>query len=485
MKNKIKILMFFSFICITALSAHIFNITAVKQTRYAQSAANERRRIEVIKKYRGGIYDRNMIPLVDAHLEEHSLDSSDTVETEKRYEKFGMAAHTIGYTNADGSGASGIEKAFDSVLTSTATRNAAYMTDAAGGKIAKKLTSISDNLPDANAKLTIDATVQNIAEKAADEYIENGAIVILDTDNFDTVAIVSRPNFDQNDIGSAFDSTNSPLLNRALSPYNAGSIFKTITAAAYLENGGDSSAEQFCCGFVSAGGLEFACNKKDGHGSLNLKDAFAKSCNCYFYNTAMNIGAKSIIDTAKKFSLGSNLLNCDIGESSGHLPDNTSFSLRDAANIGIGQGEILITPMQAANIACIIAAGGKSKDINLADSVVRADGLQIKSLRKNGERIVISRQTANAVGEMMREAVLEGTAQAAQNGIVAIAGKTGTAETGWNSGGEPMVHGWFCGYFPYENPKYAMAVFAENGKSGSSACIPAFRQIALEIMKCR
>ena len=195
-----------------------------------------------------------------------------------------------------------------------------------------------------------------------------------------------------------------------------------------------------------------------------------------------------IIDEAKKFSLGDTLLNCDLDESPGYLPSGREFSLRDAANTGIGQGEILITPLQAANMACIIASGGTAKNINIADSIVRTDGAQIKNLRsggEKGEKTVINRRTAYAIGKMMREAVLEGTAQAAQNGVVAIAGKTGTAETGWNRDGTPMVHGWFCGFFPYDNPRYAMAVFAEDGKSGSAACIPAFRHIALDVMKCR
>lgn len=484
MRQKIKILLFISMLSLTALCAHIFNIAAVKQASYAQNAASERRNTEIIKKYRGGIYDKNMIPLVDDKAERITLADGQSTECEKRYPD-GTAAHIIGYTLADGSGASGAEKAFDSVLTSDAAKRAVYMTDAAGGKLKKTLTELTDSEPGENIKLTIDATVQKIAEKAADEYIESGAIVILDAASFDAVAMVSRPNFDRNNVENALNGGNSPLLNRALSPYNAGSIFKIITAAAYLENGGDESRIYPCNGYVTADGMDFKCNSENGHGELNLKDAFAKSCNSYFYNAAMDIGADVIIDEAKKFSLGNTLLNCDLDESPGYLPQGREFSLRDAANTGIGQGEILITPLQAANMACIIASGGTARDINIADSVVRPDGAMIKNLRSDGCRTVIDRRTAYAIGEMMREAVLEGTAQSAQNGVVAIAGKTGTAETGWNRDGAPMVHGWFCGFFPYENPRYAMAVFAEDGKSGSAACIPAFRQIVLDVMKCR
>lgn len=484
MRKKIKILLFVSLLSLTALCAHIFNIAAVKQASYAQNAASERRSTKIIKKYRGGIYDKNMIPIVDSKAENITLADGLIAECEKRYPD-GTASHITGYTLSDGSGASGVEKAFDSVLTSDAAKRAVYMTDAAGGKLKKTLTELTDSKPSRNIKLTIDATVQKIAEKYADEYIENGAIVILDTASFDTVAMVSRPNFDRNNVENVLSGDNSPLLNRALSPYNAGSIFKIITTAAYLENGGDESRIYPCRGYVTADGMNFKCNSENGHGELNLKNAFAKSCNSYFYSTAMNIGADVIIDEAKKFSLGDTLLSCDLDESPGHLPQMREFSLRDAANAGIGQGEILITPLQAANMACIIASGGTMRDINIADSIVSPDGTTIKVLRNNGCRTVISRRTAYAIGEMMREAVLEGTAQSAQNGVVAIAGKTGTAETGWNKDGTPMVHGWFCGFFPYDNPKYAMAVFAEDGRSGSAACIPAFRQIALDVMKCR
>ncbi len=484
MKPRIKFLFFVSMLSLTALCAHIFNIALIKQTSYAQNAASQRRSTEVIKKYRGGIYDRNMIPLVDDAAESLTLADGQRTEREKRYSA-GTAEHTVGYTLSDGSGASGIEKAFDEVLTSDAAKSAVYMTDAAGGGLKKSLTELTAEKPDRNIKLTIDAAVQKIAEKAADEYIENGAIVILDVNTFDTAAIVSRPGFDRSNVENALVSGDSPLLNRALSPYNAGSIFKIITAATYLENGGSEECTYTCGGYVTADGMDFKCNSEKGHGELNLKNAFAKSCNSYFYNAAMSVGVDVIMDEARKFSLGSALLNCGLDESCGHLPENREFSLRDAANIGIGQGEILITPLQAANMACIIAAGGTERNINIADSVVHADGAEIKDLRGYGEKTVISRRTAYTIGEMMREAVLEGTAQAAQNGVVAIAGKTGTAETGWNRDGTPMVHGWFCGFFPYENPRYAMAVFAEDGKSGSAACIPAFRQIALEVMRCR
>ena len=311
--------------------------------------------------------------------------------------------------------------------------------------------------------------------------MKRGAVVIVDTDTFDVAAMVSRPNFDQTDVEKSFGAEGSPLMNKALCAYNAGSIFKTITAAAMLENNMDKNLVFECTGVYNADGKDFLCNKTDGHGKLDFKNAYAKSCNCFFYNGGVLATGEELVQTAEKFGLGKKHLNCDIAESNGILPYRESYSLRECANLSIGQGEILVTPLQAANMMAIVANGGIGKKINLADSITDKRGAVIQNLRAEGSERIISPETAYVLGDMMREAVLEGTAQSVQNGVVAIAGKTGTAQTGWVENGEIMTHGWFCGFFPYDNPKYAMAVFAENGKSGSEACIPLFRRIVLEI----
>ncbi|MBQ8526056.1 MAG: penicillin-binding protein 2 [Clostridia bacterium] len=480
-KLRIKSVIFFFCFFLLLLTLNVFNISMLSHRELSTAASAQRKSTEQAGTCRGYIYDKNMIPLVNTPFNT----AGNEFVSNPRYSNNSLCRHIVGYLYADGNGAYGLEKLYDNHLKNDTTVNITRITDPFGNPIDS--TPISKEninyIPNQNLKITIDYKIQKIAEEAADEYLERGAIVILETDSFDIAAAVSRPNFNQNDIQSALTGEASPLMNKSLCSYNAGSIFKTITAAAILENGMHNDIVYECNGIFSAEGKEFACNKHDGHGKLDFKTAYAKSCNCFFYKKGTEATGSAIIQTAKKFGLGRSLLNCNISESNGFLPERTIYSARECANMSIGQGEILITPLQAANIMAIVANSGMSKKINLADSIIDERGAVIKNLRKKGDEKVISKENAAILADMMREAVLEGTAQRVQNGIVAVAGKTGTAQTGWMENGETMTHGWFCGFFPYDNPRYAMAVFAENGKSGSEACIPLFRRIVLEINK--
>ena len=484
MKNiRIKSILFF--FCLTALllAMNVFNISMIKHKDLSTLASNQRKSTQAVVSYRGCIYDKNMIALAKETLNSYADSFGNTIISGSRYSNTSLCRHTVGYTFADGSGAYGLEKLFDSELKSDASLKVTHITDPFG-KPLKKEPVAKENasyIPERNLKTTLDYKIQKIAEEAADKYLPRGAIVIINTQNFDVLAMVSRPNFDQNNIKSSLKAEGSPLMNKALCSYNAGSIFKTITAAAMLEGGYKSSDAFECTGVYNAEGKEFLCNSLSGHGVLDFKTGFAKSCNCFFYNGGTNIGGVAISQTAQKFGMGKKLLNCDIGESAGMVPERENYSKRECANLSIGQGEILVTPLQAANMMAIVASGGVAKKINLADAIVDEKGAAVKNLRNEGSERVISKENAAFLADMMREVVLEGTGQKVQNGIVAVAGKTGTAQTGWIENNEEMTHGWFCGFFPYDNPRYAMAVLSENGKNGSESCIPAFREIVLKI----
>lgn len=484
MKNfRVKSMLFLFCLFTLMLAINVFNISMIRHRELSTSASNQRKITQEAVSYRGCIYDKNMIALANAPLSAYTDILGNIINSETRYNDASLCRHTVGYTFADGSGAYGLEKAFDSVLKSDAVLKVTHITDPFGNPLKNEPADKENSsyIPERNLKTTIDYKIQKIAEEAADKYLPRGAIVIIDTRNFDISAMVSRPNFDQNDIKNALKGEASPLMNKALCSYNAGSIFKTVTAAAMLDSGYTSSDVFECKGIYYAQGKEFLCNSLSGHGKVNFKTAFAKSCNCFFYRGGISVGGSAILQTAQKFGIGKKLLNCDIGESGGFIPYRESYSERECANLSIGQGEILVTPLSAANMMAVVANGGVAKKINLADSIVDERGATIKTLRNEGSERVISKENAATLADMMREVVLEGTAQKVQNGIVAVAGKTGTAQTGWIENGEEMIHGWFCGFFPYDNPKYAMAVLSENGKNGSESCIPAFREIVLKI----
>ena len=479
--KKIKFLSSVFITAISFLAVYIFYVAVIQNGNLSQMASDQRTYSQEVKRWRGCIYDCNMIPLCDRSEAKSQEVYGNTVPVTARYTSESIAGHILGYVDSQGNGIGGMEGAFDNILHTDGKSYALFVRDAVGTPIWDNFSTLNYRYaPQSNIKTTLDYKIQKIAENAASKYIKSGSIVILDTQTFDIKAMVSRPEYNQNNIADNLNDEGSPLLNKALCSYNAGSIFKIITTAAALECGIDG--EDFCGGGTIIDGVEFLCHNHDGHGQIDFKNAFAKSCNVYFYGLGQRTGGEKIIDMAQRFGLGNTLININIDQDGGTLPQREYFTQRECANISIGQGEILVTPLQAAYITAVIANDGIGKSVNIADSIVQYNGTETQNLRSDKSKVVISKSNAIQIGSMMRECVLEGTAQGVQNGIVAVAGKTGSAETGWmDNEDNPMVHGWFCGYFPYENPRYAMAVFVENGKSGSTSCIPPFREIVLSI----
>lgn len=452
---------------------------------YAKKAAAQRSHTIEVKKYRGLFFDRNMIPLTDSKTRLFTSGVA-TVNPTVRYPYGSVAEHIIGYVNSDGEGVSGLEKCFDSTLTTKNTLKLSVLVGASGAPIDNTGVGVTDEGGGMqNVRLTLDFHIQKIAEDALDNAGISGAAVVLDVQSSDVLAMASRPGFDRNDISESLATDDARLVNRCISQYNAGSIFKIITSAAALESGAVSPDTPFyCSGAVNIDGRDFACHLKEGHGALGFESAFANSCNCAFYSIGAKIGAEQITSAARAFGLGERILCFDgLEEARGNIPRKDSYGIYEAVNYSIGQGEILITPVQAANVAAIVANNGVANCVNIADAIVDESGAVRRNIRETASRRVMRRDTALEIQRCMTLAVHSGTASGAKSDTVSIAGKTGTAQTGWFENGENLVHGWFCGYFPSDNPKYAMAVLVENGKSGSAAAVPVFKEIAEQIAK--
>jgi len=194
-----------------------------------------------------------------------------------------------------------------------------------------------------------------------------------------------------------------------------------------------------------------------------------------------------LLEMARRFGLGNytGIIDQGIDESQGNLPASGVYLLGgDIANISIGQGEIMATPLQIADIVATIANGGIKNKINIADCIEDEDGKKVREIREKSGSRILERRIVNKIQEMMESVIDEGTGimiDLAEFG--GAAGKTASAETGQIKNGENVVHAWFAGYFPRKNPKYAIAVFIENGRIGGRVAGPIFQKIAEEIMK--
>lgn len=417
---------------------------------------------------------------------EMKLDWVSILHSLNRYGSGTLAKHVLGYLNRkDKVGQAGVERVYENELRDSSIFEIGTITDAAKTPIKGLGYRVKNWGTDKklNVKLTLDYHIQKIVEDVMDRNGISGAVVVEDVATGDVLAMASKPDYDQDAIEDYLGSSGNELFNKATAAYNLGSVFKIIDVAAVYEYTDIIPELYYCVGSVNINGLLFKCSSylDGGHGEINLEEAFAKSCNCYFIDISQKIGYKNLISMAQKFGFGveTGISNQGITETKGNLPPiNGYYSQADIANLSIGQGVLLATPLQVADIIATVANGGIKNSVNIVDSVLDADGKIIREIRvKQGQRI-ISKSTADKIKSLMEAVTAYGTGtEAGMEYYGGAGGKTGSAETG----SRDVVHAWFAGYFPAAEPRYAIAVFVENGQYGGKAAAPLFAEIAREM----
>lgn len=329
-------------------------------------------------------------------------------------------------------------------------------------------------------ELTLDLKTQKIAETILKQ---KGCVIIMDPASGEIFSMVSNPGFcpcafikkSDASLHALFNSTDAPLINRAISGlYPAGSVFKPVVAAAAMQLGKISPSTTVSCGgAIHIGNQEFSC--WDTHREQNLLDAITHSCNVFFYRAGLLSGPQAIHGWALKFGFGKNT-GIDLPyEESGIVPSvlwRRIYRLKnwfdgDTANLSIGQGELLVTPLQISRMMALFANEG---NLVTPYTVKTIDGRDICVYQRKVVKLRLKKDTLDYIREALRKAVLEptGTANALAGLSVSVAGKTGTAQV---SNGQP--HAWFAGFFPFENPRFVICVFLEHGGSGYRAVVAA------------
>lgn len=358
--------------------------------------------------------------------------------------------------------------------------------------------------------LTLDARLQRAAYEAFGE--ESGAAVVLNVRTGEILALVSTPSFDPNLFtnGISYKHWNAllknertPLVNKAVSgQYSPGSTFKVVVALAALEAGVIDLNTRFnCSGGLDVGNIRFHCWRHSGHGSLNVVEALKHSCDIFFYETAMKLGIDKIHDMAVKLGMG-NVLEVGLdNEKAGIIPTKawkkarfgTSWTQGDAANSGIGQGYVLVTPLQLATMLARVVNGGYA----VQPTFIKPTEKEISKIK----RLDISTKNIEIVKRGMFEVVngTGGTAGRARfniNGAM-MGGKTGTTQVRRISMKERSSgilrdeqlpwrlrnHALFIGFTPVDNPRYSVAVIVEHGSSGSGVAAPIASKILQEALQ--
>ncbi|MFO0996445.1 MAG: penicillin-binding protein 2 [Alphaproteobacteria bacterium] len=443
-----------------------------------------------------------------------------------RYYPYAEAmAHVLGYVGAaseadqDGDallrlpnfpvGKDGLERRHEHSLRGTAGLSQIEVN--AFGRVIREL-SREEGIPGREVTLSLDLEIQKFAYERFGE--ESGALVVMDVNTGEVIALVSVPGFDPNAFAGGIKSDlwrgllnhpRTPLINKAIAgQYAPGSTFKGVVALAALEAGISPSSGVVCTGSLAFGDTAFHCWKKEGHGAVAMEQAIMKSCDIFFYETARKIGIDKIAEMAKRFGLGRPAAIELPGEKAGVIPSrdwkmatyHQPWANGETLVAGIGQGYVLATPLQLAVMASRLANGGKAVTPRLTREV---RGLEdgTAALREF-DSMGISPQALEIVHRGM-EAVVNTPGGTAYNTArlddpsMMIAGKTGTSQVRRISAAERVTgvkkneelpwhmrdHAVFIAYGPVDSPRYAIAVLVEHGGGGSRAAAP----IAKDVMR--
>jgi penicillin-binding protein 2 len=432
-------------------------------------------------------------------------------EMQRRYPQNDLAAHVLGFlgqvsVSEKGGGyrpnvlvgKMGLEKNYDKVLRGV-DGGMRFEVDASGRSL--KILDRQEPSVGYEVRTTLDFKIQKAAEEALKESGKAGAIVALDPKNGDVLALASAPQFDPNafvyvrgeengedfQVSSLLIDPQKPLFNRAVQGrYPPGSIFKVITLAAAVESQKINPRETIDCpGYYRLEGRvpkTFLCWKKDGHKKLNLLESTVNSCNVYFYSLGLKLGSDAIERLAGQFGLGAKTGIEIKGEEGGMIPGRSRFKTHkrnwydgDTLNMAIGQGTILLTPLQAAQIAGTVASRGKVYRPHLIKDIRTPTGeIFSRSKIELAHSVSLSDETWNFVNQAMTQSVERGTGQSCKIPGISVGGKTGTAQ---NPQGKD--HAWFVAFAPVHDPAIALSVLVEHGIQGSAAAAPIARKVLL------
>lgn len=400
-------------------------------------------------------------------------------------------------------GKAGIERSFDEALRG---KYGVKYVEVNAHEIPVRTLSVKPAIEGAKVHLTIDLSLQKfVTERVKDDV---ASVVVMDVKTGEILAYVSSPSFDPNNFVEGvsreyWQELNTdyrrPLNNKPIAAlYPPGSTFKLMVALAALEAGVDPNTRVYCDGHYQSGRRTFHCWKEGGHGSLNLVDAIMHSCNVYFFTMGNQIGIEKFAEMARRFGYGEKLDISLYGAKAGNVPSDewkrkvfkTPWVGGDTLNTAIGQGFVLATPLQMATITSRIANGG----VPIKPYLVRNHNID-RQYDELKDQMMVKPKHLALIQEGMNRVINTpgGTAYGKRIDIKGfeMAGKTGTSQVISKREGEMSKtesdhyqnqnHAIFVGFAPVSNPKYAISVVVEHGKSGSAAAAPIGRDVILEV----
>lgn len=324
-----------------------------------------------------------------------------------------------------------------------------------------------------NVVTTLETKLQEVAYDALGNH--KGAIVVTEPSSGKILAMVSKPDYDPNEISYIWNDlvedkeNNSALVNRATQGlYPPGSIFKIVTVLEYMRENPDYKNYKYnCTGEAVFNSVKIHCYNNEKHGEVDIKESFSESCNTSFANMGTKINMKSFRELCDTLLFNSNLPT--------NFPFNqSSFIITGSSNVNempqtvIGQGKTQITPLHSALITSTIANGGVLMKPYVVDHVENVNGTVIKKYMPEIYKTLMTPEEAQLLTAYMTETVETGTADALSGKKYTSAGKTGSAE---HQDGKPP-HSWYVGFAPAEKPEIVVSIIVESSGTGSAYAVP-------------
>lgn len=441
-----------------------------------------------------------------------------TNKTRREYNLFSLSlSHILGYTGKindaelakfgkeylpiDYIGKTGIENFWENEMRGLNGKKQIEV-DALGKE--KKIINQEGGEDGHNLVLSIDIDLQKKLEESVISTLlklrlNKACAIVLDPNNGEILAMVSLPAYNNNDFAHGMtqaeyryiaDQPDRPLFNRCISgEYPSGSVIKPVIAVAALEE----KIINENTSFLSTGGIKidqwfFPDWKSGGHGLTNVRSAIANSVNTFFYYIGggyqdfTGLGLDRMVRYEKLFGLDAQTGIDLLGEADGFLPSkewklktkDEPWYIGDTYHVSIGQGDLLVTPLQVANYTSVFANGGSLYRPHLIKLILNNQDkpigeIESKPIREN----IVSEKNLEIVRQGMRQTITSGSAQSLKNVVVPVAGKTGTAQ--WST--VKPTHAWFTGFAPYDKPQLVITILIEQGGEGSSTAVPIAKEV--------
>lgn len=439
---------------------------------------------------------------------------------DRRIYSYGDAtAHTVGYVGtqtqrdievhgnapANMVGRSGIERYFEAALRGKA--GVRHVEVNVHGRTVREL-AFDPGQPGADIELTLDIDLQKFAHERMAGH--SGSAIVMDTQTGDLLCMVSTPAFDPNMLSQGVDAKSwnemvgherKPLMNKVLrGQYSPGSTFKMLVGLAALETKVITPDEPIeCTGMYSFGGEDFHCWKDEGHGPMRFEEAIAESCDTYFYEIARRLGIDNIEKMARRFNLGQPTGIEIGGEKTGIVPGrdwkranyDAGWRTGETLITGIGQGFLLLTPLQMAVMTASLANGGLIvrprliKNTELVSPVPIGLDPQHLALVNRAMYKTVNRPKGTAYDSSI---LINGNRMSGKTGTVQVrriskdereSGVLANKDLDWHL----RDHSLFVGYAPHNNPRYAVAIVIEHGGGGAYVAAPIARDIMAELLR--